>query len=123
MDETTYLKNDEVTITNSRIIVPNQTYAISGITSVKFAEQKPNRLLPIALMIGGFFLAKSSPNASIWHFLVIESPFVIWLLLQKTTYCVKLSSSSGESKALVSRKKDFVQQVIDAINKAIIDRG
>ncbi len=121
--ETTYFDNGKVTITSARVIVPTQTYAMSGITSVKFVEKKPQRLWPIGLLLAGFLLAKSIPGASIWHFVMLIAPGLIWLLIQRTMYSVQLSSSSGESKALTSKYGDFVKNVVKAINQAIVDRG
>jgi hypothetical protein len=43
--------------------------------------QKPKRLLPFALLIGGLLLAKSNPEASIWHWLLFSAPGVVWLIV------------------------------------------
>lgn len=123
MSEVIYFEKDSIKVTNSRVLVDGKTYALSGITSVGLVEQKPNRLLPIALMVVGFLFAKSNPNASIWHFMAVTMPFAIWLLVQRSKFVVQISSASGESKALVSRKREYVRGVVEAINGAIVARG
>lgn len=121
--EKTYYTNGKVTVTNSRLIMPAQTYAMSGITSVKFEEIKPKRMLPIVLLIGCMLIVKKMPeaNAFVWAFFAL--PGLIWLGIQKSQFSVTLSSASGESRALTSKDAKFVRSIIDAINQAIIERG
>ncbi|MCX7289640.1 DUF6232 family protein [Janthinobacterium sp.] len=99
--ETTYYSNDRVTVTNARFMVDGETHAISGITSVKLGVKKPNRILPAALMI--FEL--------------------LALCFQRTHYTVTLASASGEHRALKSKVKPFVSEVVEAINQAIVRRA
>ena len=122
-EQTFYENAGAVKVTNSRVVVGNQTYALSGITSVRFHQLKPKRLLPAVLMVGGFLLAKSNPDATVWQYLILSAPGAIWLLAQRSTYTVELNSSSGESRALQSKKRDFIQDVVSAINQAIVARG
>jgi hypothetical protein len=121
--EKTYYTNGKVTVTNSRFISQDQTYAMSGVTSVKFEETKPNRVLPVVLLIGCLFVVSRMPAASIWLYLGFAAPGLIWLALQNTWYSVTLASASGESRALTSKDQKFIRGVIDAINQAIIERG
>ena len=44
MAEQTFLNESGVTVTNTRFIVPAQTYAMSGITSVKSLRRDPKRM-------------------------------------------------------------------------------
>ncbi|WP_300752661.1 DUF6232 family protein [Janthinobacterium sp.] len=123
VSETTYYSNGRVTVTNARFIVDDETHAISGITSVKLGVKKPNRLLPVALMAVLFLVLTKGgkyDGLSIWHWAMVLLPGIIWLLLQRTHYTVTLASASGEHRALKSRIKPFVREVVDAINQAII---
>ncbi|MGK5073237.1 DUF6232 family protein [Janthinobacterium sp. ZB1P44] len=124
--ETTYYTNGKVTVTNARLIVGDETHAISGITSVKLGVKRPNRLLPIALILLEFFAisrGESYASLSIVHWAVILLPGIIWLSLQRTHYTVTLASASGESRALKSKVKPFVSEVVEAINQAIVRRA
>jgi hypothetical protein len=122
-EEQTFFEAGVVKVTSKRVVVGSQTYALSGVTSVRFHQLKPRRLFPIALIVGGFLLAKSNPAASIWHYLLFAMPGVLWLLLQRSTYTVQLNSSSGESRALQSKNRGFIEQVVAAINQAIVARA
>jgi hypothetical protein len=121
--ETVYFDNGNVKVTNSRLIVKNQTFAMSGITSVNFVEVKPNRLLPIGLLIGGLLVPGAQHATEIGHYIVFAVPGALWLALQRSRYAIRIGSASGESQALDSKYKDFVNGVVAAINKAIIERG
>jgi hypothetical protein len=121
--ETVYFDNGKVKVTNSRLIVQNQTYAMSGITSVNFVEKKPNRLLPLALLIGGLLIPGVQHATEVGHYIFFGVPGALWLALQRSRYAIRIGSASGESQALDSKYKDFVNGVVNAINKAIIERG
>ena len=124
--ETTYFNNGRVTVTNARFVVDAETYAISGITSVKLGVKKPNRILPIALILLTFFALTKGGNPatlSIMHWLLALLPGAVWLAVQRTHYTVTLASASGESRALTSRIQPFVREVVEAINQAIIQRA
>ncbi|WP_228892551.1 DUF6232 family protein [Pseudoduganella aquatica] len=120
--ERVYFDNGKVKVTNSRVVVLNQTYAMSGITSVSFVEEKPNRLLPVALAIGGA-VGAGSLGLNIWVCAAAVLPGVAWLLIQRSRFSIAIGSASGDTKALTSKYKDFVHGVVDAINAAIIERG
>jgi len=124
--ETTYYTNGRVTVTNARFVVDAETYAISGITSVKLGVKRPNRILPILLIVLTFLVQTKGGNAanlSIWHWGLTLLPGVLWLALQRTYYTVTLASASGENRALKSKIKPFVSEVVEAINQAIVRRA
>jgi hypothetical protein len=118
--EKIYYESGVVKVTNSRFIVASQTYAMSGITSVKFFTETPSKVgAVIAFLIAIVALFN---QANIW---VIAIPLVIGigLWLRKATHHVILSTASGETKALESQNKEFIASVIQGLNDAIIARG
>lgn len=124
--ETTYYTNGRVMVTNARFVVDAETYAISGITSVKLGVKKPNRILPILLIVLTYLVLTKGggpANLSIWHWLLALLPGVLWMALQRTHYTVTLASASGENRALTSKLQPFVREVIDALNQAIVRRA
>ena len=119
MAEKVYLKESNVTVTNARFVVSDQTYAMSGITSVKAAEKKPN--VAPALIVGGlgvFMLFSGAVEAKIIGLFLIGLA-IAWMLQVK--HIVVLSSASGEVKAISSRYSDFIERIVAALNEAIID--
>ena len=123
--EKTYFSNGKVTVTNTRFIVQAQTYAMSGVTSVKHQKNSPNRLFPLAALIAGFLLVAGAGKggANIWQYAIFMSPGIVWLAVQRTYYSIQLSSASGEIRALVSKHAGFIKDVADALNQSIIERG
>lgn len=45
---------------------------------------------------------------------------VIWLLKQKPTYCVVLSTSGGEVRAIQTSDWPFIERIVTALNEAIM---
>jgi hypothetical protein len=121
--EETLLEAGGVTVSTARFIVPGQTYAMSGVTSVKSLIDKPSKKGPIILIIIGLLMLFAGSAGPVILGLVIAGLGVAWLISQKPTYIVVLSSASGETKALTSKDGAFVATVIEAVNRAIVARG
>lgn len=119
-EEKTFFEHGGVKVTNARFIVPSQTYAMSGITSVKFFTEKPGLALPIAAFL--IALVALSNNGNIWS-IGIPALVGVALLMRKATHHVVLSTSSGETRALASKDRLFIGSVIDGLNHAIVSRG
>ena len=43
--------------------------------------------------------------------------------IAKPTYCVKITSASGEAKATPSKDKQYIDSIVMALNEALIRRG
>lgn len=119
MQETTFFEHEGVRITNTRFIVDGQTFAMNNITSVKPLEKKPSRMLPAALVIIGALPAINGTYGG----LALSLIGVVWLLLQKTVYHVMLHTAGGETSALKTYQKEYLQKVVTALNNAIVHRG
>ncbi len=44
-------------------------------------------------------------------------------IMAKPTYVVKIGSSSGEADALLSKDKEYILKIVNALNDAIVKRG
>jgi len=118
--EQTFLQENGVTVTHARFIVSGQTYAMSGITSVKAGERKPSRGWPVSLIVIGVIAFLSGMIGAAVIFLAAGG---LWWYLQKTEYAVLLRTASGEAEALTSKDKGYVTRVVAALNDAIVARG
>lgn len=119
MDETTFFEYEGVRVTNTRFIVDGQTFAMNNITSVKPLEQKPNRLLPGLLIAIGVLPALNG----VYGWLVMSLIGGVWWAMQKTVYHVMLHTAGGETSALKTFQKEYLQKVVTALNNAIVHRG
>lgn len=122
MSEQTFLSENGITISNARFITPGQTYAMSGVTSVKSLRKNPSRKAPIILGIIGLIAMVAGDTGIIVGVLLIAAS-IAWWVLNKATFTVVLSSASGEAQAYTSKDSQFITRVVNALNEAIVARG
>lgn len=125
-DEKIYYQKDNVLVTSTRAEMAGKTLVMSNITSVSLAVIPPDGGCATLIMIGGGLLVLVSLMAltSMWPIALIGVGIAIlgyWLMPKDTTYAVNLSSSSGESRALQSPDKAYIEEIISAIKQAIVD--
>ena len=121
MAEMTFLDEGGVTVTNARFVVPAQTYAMSGITSVKSLKHTPSIKGPVILGLIG--LAGLGGKDTTIVALIFLAAGIAWFILNKPKYSAVLRSASGEAEALTSKDSDFISRIVKALNEAIISRG
>jgi len=126
-EETIFLQDGDITITNARAVLGSKTYAMANITSVSTGVIPAKRgvgifiaILGGVIMISGF--AGHSSGWGIFGILILAAGIGA-AYSQKDSFVVKIGSSSGESDALSSTNKEKVQKIVSAINEAIIKRG
>ena len=121
MEEKIFLDAGNISVSNSRFIVDGQTYAIDNVTSVKTGVEQANKGTGILIgLIGIFVLFSAKPF--LWG-LVILMFATLALIGARNKYSVVLSTSSGENQALTSEDKTQIEQVVSALNEAIVSRG
>lgn len=124
MEETEFYKNGNVSITNARFMVGSTTYAMNGVTSVKRGQTNPSKVGPVIMAIIGIivvFAAATLMSKAIGVVVVLLA--IAWFKAIKPDYIVFLNSSSGESQALSSKDEQYIDDVINSLNNAIIHRG
>jgi hypothetical protein len=119
VEEKTFFEYEDVKVTNARFDSGSQTYAMSNVTSVKAFEQRPKRLGGIFVLVVGLLVAINAPIAET----VIALAAAIYLYLQKTVFHVMLATSGGETSALKTYQREYLEKVVGALNEAIIHRG
>ena len=128
--EKIFLDAQGVKVTNARFIVHKQTYAMSSVSSVKVGvtDKTPSKTAPVVITaIGAVWLFGAFSNG----FKAIIIPLVMivlgisWYLSIKTVYEYKivLTTSSGETTALISTSEPDIRVVETALNDAIVYRG
>lgn len=127
MAEETFFNEGDVKVTSARFVIPAQTYALSGVTSVKNLKEEPSKKWPIILIIIGVIILLAGLSgkeaAGIIFGLIAAGGGIAWFVLNKPLYHVVLSSASGEVRSLSSKDSDYISRVINALNDAIIHRG
>jgi hypothetical protein len=120
MEEQVFFEHEDVKVTSARFINGGQTYAMSNITSVKPYEKRPGRLVGIIVLLVGIAIMM---DKSFVTGLLIVGAASYYLYQQKTCYQILLSTSAGENTALVTYQRDYLNQIVVALNKAIVYRG
>ena len=123
MEEMEFYRHGDVSVTNARFIVGSSTYAMNGVTSVKRGQTSPSKVAPVVLgliSLVGIFSAHDGGKIVAVLFLLLA---IFWFKRISPEYIVSLNSSSGESQALRSKDKHYIDEVINALNQSIIHRG
>ncbi|MGK5078876.1 DUF6232 family protein [Janthinobacterium sp. HLX7-2] len=120
MEERTFFEQGNVKVTNARFVSDGQTYAMSNVTSVKPFEKKPPRALGIILVLVGLGVMVGANT--LLGLLVLGVGLAI-LFVIKPVYHVLLATSAGETRALMTKDREYLNQVVHAVNEAMIHRG
>lgn len=125
MEENKFFENGNVLVTGSRFVVDAQTYAMSNVTSVKTGIKPASKAVGVILILIGVICLAGGQG---------ESTSLMWgaglclvgvLLYRsaKPTYSVVLNTAAGENQALISEDRNYIDEVVSALNNAIISRG
>lgn len=116
--EQTLFSSGNVSVTNARFIVNNQTYAVRNITSVDKKMKKAPKLgwwiIGAILLLVGIAVGKVN-GFLILGFIAIAAGFLV-----NHKYYVVLKTSAAELQALESKDEDYIDEFIHALNQAII---
>ena len=120
MDEKVFFEHGGVQVTNARFKVDAQTYAIRNITSTAAWSKPQSWVVPAFLILCGIlsFMGKSEPGVGVL-FMLVGAGLFWW---GRPWHFVKLNTASGEVKALKSRDKNYVLQVVNALNDAMVSQ-
>ena len=128
-EETTIHHDNNIHVTNLRAILQGKTYAMANVTSVSM-HTEPHSKFPgivIAVLGGLFFLIGFGAEEIRGCFFTIGLPLalvgVLYAISQHDLYWVRIGSASGETNALSSRDRNYIWQIVSAMNEAIVRRG
>ena len=139
-DKILYTDGHDVTITDSKFMVRNMTYHLIGITKHGLHILKPHRLPGYILFIAGvvllmcailnlipkdfmssmevagFVLSGKAITLAIGGGIILMSVLIVGLLRER--YAVRIATAEGEKDVVVSRRKEYVTQIVNALNRA-----
>ncbi len=137
-DRVIYTDGRDVTVTDSAFKVKNASYNIKGITKLSFWTIHPDRWPGFLLMLLGITAAVCAylgmfpsqmgvrtdngviPANTLWLWVGVFVALVgfIALILARDRYAVRIGTAEGEKNAIVSRKREYIAQIVDAIHSA-----
>jgi len=137
-----YTDGHEVTVTDSFFKVKKALYQLNGIKKHGLLIIHPDRLLPFLMVLLGlmmitmgvlrlipentipnikFFSIEMSANTLALGFGAGLSVFGCLVLgFMKDRYAIRIATAEGEKNVLVSPRREYVAQVVDALNKAFL---
>ena len=127
--EQVLLQDHGVTVTNARFVTAQQTFALANITSVRVDAQPRTTFQTLMLLFFGLLGVLSSLLGvlSSWHspFFGVPILFLVSLGWRATVprYSLTIMTAGGEQSALQDRDQQKIQQVLAAVNEAIVARG
>ncbi|WP_433704439.1 DUF6232 family protein [Paraburkholderia sacchari] len=122
--ETVIFNEGQVTVTDVRFITPSETYAMSGVTSVRTLREEPKRTALICLGLVGVIFAVFATTLAmhiVGAFVAVAAAAAA--ARQRPTFFLVIKTASGESRAVVSQNHEFINRVVGAVNDAIVIRG
>ena len=116
-----------IRVSTTRAYLGGRTYAMSNITSVGRARTPASRGTGYGLLfVGGCLALIALASGSGEVFVVAAVVLILGFLgvtVPKDTHHVNLGSASGETEALSSTDAELVNEIVEALNQAIILRG
>ena len=123
MAETVFFDENNVKVTNARFIANGQTYAMSGVTSVR-STMAPAEIKGYLVGIGVGLLLLIALDGAAKLIGIVVAGLAGWMLMNaKSTHWVTLVTAAAESRALESQDESFINKVVEALNDVIVHRG
>ncbi len=132
MEETVFLNEKSVTITNTRAVFNGKTYAISNIAKVSM-EKASFPLIGVIMQVVLFvaFLMCVGIGLGIGSALLIIFgvfciiPFIITIINPNKIFTVMIGTSGSmfDEEVFRSTDQEFIKKIVDTINNAIVNRG
>jgi len=138
-----YTDGHDVTVTDAGFKVKNTLYQLSGITRHGFSIIAPHRArYTVLLVLGTITFACGAFNIlpANWHqqvtifglsvivnAVVMTAGSVIFgvgmlvMLRLREKYAVRIFTAEGEKNVVVSSSREYISQIIDALNRAFLD--
>ena len=137
-DRVIYTDGRDVMVTDSAFKVRNTSYNLSGITKLSFWTIRAERWPGILLLLFGLtaavlgFLGKVPADLSIQtdNGMIGSNTLALWagiglavvgllsLMLAHERYAVRIGTAEGEKNAVVSRRREYIAQIVDAVHSA-----
>lgn len=125
MEDREFFSNQDVFVSLTRFVAFGQTYAMSGVTSVKAAEIKPDHGGTIVLAFIAFVCLIFGTVSVLM--LAIGLSLAVWAAItgfsKEPSYSVMLTVSSGQVQAVTSKDRELISKIVQALNDCIVARG
>jgi hypothetical protein len=139
-DKVLYTDGHDIVITESTFQVKNKSYNLTGITKHGLLTLRPDRAPGLLLFFFGVIISLAGILNAIppswmndiyingnyigintiatWGGIAIALIGILITSLVKEKYAVRIATAEGEKNAVVSKEKEYVRQIVQALNEA-----
>ena len=134
-----YTDGHDVVVTDTQLKVKSTSYRLAGITKFYLWTIRPERWPSILLVLAGLIFAvigfmyviPSEYNLSTDNGILDINTMAMWvgsglfllgiiiLAVTRVRYAVRIGTAEGEKNAVVSSKREYISQIVDAIHSAV----
>jgi hypothetical protein len=137
-DKVIYTDGHDVVVTDSTLKIKSDSYLLNGITKASFWTIRPDRWPAVVLMLLGIIVAAcgylglipldlslrtdagliGGNTIALWTGIALFVLGIIVIAFTHEKYAVRIGTAEGEKNALVSSKREYVAQIVDAVHTA-----
>jgi hypothetical protein len=137
-DKVIYTDGRDVVVTDSTLKVRNNSYNLNGITKLCMWTIRPDRwpsvillLLGAAFIVVGYlgymppewtlntdYGSFTANQIALWSGIAVAIIAVLALTLSRERYAVRIATAEGEKNAIVSYKRAYIANIVDAVHSA-----
>jgi len=139
-DKVIYTDGRGITVTDSIFQVNKTSYRLNGITKHGLMIIRPERVPGLLLLIVGFIVAMigilnlipasliadmqfgddliSANTVAMWSGAAVAVIGLLILAIVRERYAVRIATAEGEKNAVVSDKKEYISQIVTALDDA-----
>lgn len=133
-EEATIFRDIGIKITNLRAVFGSQTYAVSDIAAVETKSISASGCVPAGLVLFGLFLIVGGAVGDSADDIQVKAVImtlgmlllfggILMAFIPESSYAVQISTTSGEIKAFTAFDTSYVDQIVSALNSAIIQQN
>ena len=122
--ETTFLQEGNVKVTDRRVLIGTETYALSNIRSANFSRQskskKPLLLIPLGILLSRWAAVTDGSFIEFFNIgVVLVIVGIVVFLVVRPPYTIHFETVSGRVGILNTNDMPLSKRIVDAINTAI----
>jgi len=122
MDRKVFFSDGGVIISDSRFIASGYIYNIRDIISVRLAVIEPPRGAAVFILSIGLLCLLTEGALFVVGGCLVALGVMMWLFI-RTAYAVVIETATGEHKVLKDKNRRYVEQVIHALDAALVNRN
>lgn len=119
--EQKFYEDGNVIVTQSRFVASSKTYAMRNISSVSIGEIKKSKVFQILVIIVGVIMLTGEGTRVYGVVAIAMGALLLYFI--RNEYSVRINSNSGENDGFVSKDRERIEKIVNAVNEAMVLRG